>query len=65
MRSLLPSASSVVSAVEIRARRLRLPRDINLETGRDRQSFVVQQRPDGITRDVTAQARELRQPGAR
>src|SRR5262249_61117964 len=33
------------------------PPDINLETSRDRQSFVVQlAQPDGITRDVTAQA---------
>ena len=33
------------------------PPDINLETTRDRQSFVVQlTQPDGITRDVTAQA---------
>jgi hypothetical protein len=33
------------------------PPDINLETSRDRQSFVVQlTQPDGITRDVTAQA---------
>lgn len=32
------------------------PPDINLETARDRQSFVVQlTQPDGITRDVTAQ----------
>jgi hypothetical protein len=33
------------------------PPDINLETARDRQSFVVQlTQPDGITRDVTEQA---------
>ena len=33
------------------------PPDINLETARDRQSFVVQlTQPDGITCDVTAQA---------
>ena len=33
------------------------PPDINLESARDRQSFVVQlTQPDGITRDVTAQA---------
>ncbi|MBX9582602.1 MAG: DUF1549 domain-containing protein [Gemmataceae bacterium] len=33
------------------------PPDINLETARDRQGFVVQlTQPDGITRDVTAQA---------
>jgi hypothetical protein len=33
------------------------PPDINLETSRDRQSFVVQlTQADGITRDVTAQA---------
>ena len=33
------------------------PPDINLETSRDRQSFVVQlTQPDGITRDVSAQA---------
>ena len=33
------------------------PPDINLETARDKQSFVVQlTQPDGITRDVTAQA---------
>ncbi len=33
------------------------PPDINLETSRDRQSFVVQlTQPDGITRDVTPQA---------
>src|SRR5438874_10242328 len=30
------------------------PPDVNLETARDRQSFVVQlTQPDGITRDVT------------
>ncbi len=34
------------------------PPDVNLETARDRQSFVVQlTQPDGITRDVTAQAK--------
>ena len=34
------------------------PPDINLETARDRQSFVVQlTQPDGITRDVTPQAK--------
>jgi hypothetical protein len=33
------------------------PPDINLETARDRQSFLVQlAQPDGITRDVTAEA---------
>src|SRR5207248_7431998 len=33
------------------------PPDINLETARDRQSFVVQlTQPDGITRDVTEQS---------
>src|SRR3954468_2220380 len=33
------------------------PPDINLETARDRQSFVVQlTQPDGITRDITEQA---------
>lgn len=33
------------------------PPDINLETSRDKQSFVVQlTQPDGITRDVTAHA---------
>ncbi|HEX4613356.1 MAG TPA: DUF1549 and DUF1553 domain-containing protein, partial [Urbifossiella sp.] len=33
------------------------PPDINLETARDRQSFVVQlTQPDGITRDITDQA---------
>lgn len=33
------------------------PPDINLETARDRQSFIVQlTQPDGITRDVTTQA---------
>jgi hypothetical protein len=33
------------------------PPDINLETARDSQSFIVQiTQPDGITRDVTAQA---------
>jgi hypothetical protein len=33
------------------------PPDVNLETARDRQAFVVQlTQPDGITRDVTAQA---------
>jgi hypothetical protein len=34
------------------------PPDINLETARDRQSFIVQlTQPDGITRDVTEQAK--------
>ena len=33
------------------------PPDINLETARDRQSFIVQlTQPDGITRDITEQA---------
>ncbi|HVK18799.1 MAG TPA: DUF1549 and DUF1553 domain-containing protein [Fimbriiglobus sp.] len=33
------------------------PPDVNLETARDKQAFVVQlAQPDGITRDVTAQA---------
>ena len=33
------------------------PPDINLETSRDRQSFVVQlTQPDGITRDITEQS---------
>jgi hypothetical protein len=43
---------------ELRAQKIALyPPDINLETARDRQSFVVQlTQPDGITRDVTAQA---------
>src|SRR4051812_47937187 len=32
------------------------PAEINLKTARDRQSFVVQlTRPDGVTRDVTAE----------
>src|SRR5438045_8436911 len=36
------------------------PPDINLETSRDRQSFVVQlTQPDGIPRDVTAQAQVM------
>ncbi|MBN9123085.1 MAG: DUF1549 domain-containing protein [Planctomycetes bacterium] len=43
---------------ETRAQQIAVyPPDINLETNRDRQSFVVQlTQPDGITRDVTAQA---------
>src|SRR5438309_6988660 len=43
---------------ELRAQTIAVyPPDINLETSRDRQSFVVQlTQPDGITRDVTAQA---------
>src|SRR6478735_3198705 len=43
---------------ELRAQTIAVyPPDINLETARDRQSFVVQlTQPDGITRDVTAQA---------
>src|SRR5947209_11018374 len=43
---------------ELRAQQIAVyPPDINLETSRDRQSFVVQfTQPDGITRDVTAQA---------
>jgi hypothetical protein len=43
---------------ELRAQKVAVyPPDINLETARDRQSFVVQlTQPDGITRDVTAQA---------
>src|SRR5688500_1859749 len=33
------------------------PADINLETSRDNQTFVVQvTQPDGVTRDVTAEA---------
>src|SRR5438034_4456763 len=43
---------------EVRAQSIAVyPPDINLETARDRQSFVVQlTQPDGITRDVTAQS---------
>ena len=43
---------------ELRAQKVAVyPPDINLETARDRQSFVVQlTQADGITRDVTAQA---------
>ena len=34
------------------------PPDVNLETARDRQSFVVQlTQPDGLTRDVTDRCR--------
>jgi hypothetical protein len=44
-----PAAAGVKVAV--------YPPDVNLETSRDRQSFVVQATyPDGITRDVTAAA---------
>ena len=41
------------------------PPDVNLDTARDRQSFVVQATyADGITRDVTAEAKvAARQPG--
>src|SRR5438309_11255840 len=43
---------------ELRAQTIAVyPPDINLETARDRQGFVVQlTQPDGITRDVTDQA---------
>src|SRR3954470_8192890 len=43
---------------ELRAQTIAVyPPDINLETARDRQSFVVQlTQPDGITRDITEQA---------
>src|SRR4051794_7457148 len=43
---------------EVRAQSIAVyPPDINLETARDRQAFVVQfTQPDGITRDVTEQS---------
>ena len=55
---LLSLASSAFSAATSVAQTIAVyPPDINLETSRDRQSFVVQlTQPDGITRDVTAQA---------
>ncbi len=46
------SAQAPLASIEV------FPPDINLETGRDRQSFVVQATyADGITRDVTAEAK--------
>src|SRR2546429_4980992 len=58
LASLLSLAAVGIVGGEIRAQQIAVyPPDINLETARDRQSFVVQlTQPDGITRDVTAQA---------
>ncbi|WP_439625453.1 DUF1549 and DUF1553 domain-containing protein [Gemmata sp.] len=58
MRSLLSLCVLGVLCGESRAQTVAVyPPDISLETARDRQSFVVQlTQPDGITRDVTAQA---------
>lgn len=61
MRLLLVAFSTLIISVSaVFADGLRLavyPPDINLETARDRQSFIVQvTQPDGITRDVTDQA---------
>src|SRR5262249_2835810 len=58
MRSLLVCLAFGVLCGESSAQQIAVyPPDINLETSRDRQSFVVQlTQPDGITRDVTAQA---------
>ena len=60
--SLLPSlclcASAVSSASALAQTVAVYPPDINLETARDRQTFVVQATDaDGLTRDVTAQAK--------
>ncbi|HVK14983.1 MAG TPA: DUF1549 and DUF1553 domain-containing protein [Gemmataceae bacterium] len=47
-----PAAAQAPTALEV------FPPDINLETGRDRQSFVVQAWfADGLSRDVTAEAK--------
>jgi hypothetical protein len=44
----------VLTSIEV------FPPDINLETGRDRQSFIVQAAyADGLTRDVTAEAKAI------
>src|SRR5262245_22839242 len=58
MRSLLSLCALCALCGESHAQTIAVyPPDINLETARDRQSFVVQlTQPDGITRDVTAQA---------
>jgi hypothetical protein len=61
MRSLIATlaVSLAASAASAQAPTVAVyPPDVNLETARDRQSFVVQlTQPDGITRDVTAQAK--------
>lgn len=60
MRLLLVLATTAVISSALPADTVRLavyPPDINLETSRDHQSFIVQwTQPDGITRDVTHQA---------
>src|SRR6185312_8473681 len=59
MRSLLAALALCVSANLALAQKVAVyPPDINLETARDRQSFVVQlTQADGITRDITDQAK--------
>ncbi|HEY2909256.1 MAG TPA: hypothetical protein VGI99_03370, partial [Gemmataceae bacterium] len=59
MRSLLAAVTLCASADLALAQRVAVyPPDINLETARDRQSFVVQlTQADGITRDITEQAK--------
>ena len=50
----LASAQSPLKSIEV------FPPDVNLETSRDRQSFVVQAAyADGLTRDVTAEAKAV------
>jgi hypothetical protein len=57
--TLLPAAVAALVAGPAAAQTVAVyPPDVNLETGRDRQSFVVQlTQPDGLTRDVTDQAK--------
>src|SRR6185437_9239811 len=59
MRSLLAAVALCVTATSAAAQKVAVyPPDINLETSRDRQSFVVQlTQADGITRDITDQAK--------
>src|SRR5437868_14753531 len=56
--SMLALCALAVFGGDARAQKIAVyPPDINLENARDSQSFVVQlTQPDGITRDVTAQA---------
>lgn len=55
MRSALPTLALLLVAGTAQAQKAAVyPPDVNLETSRDRQSFIVQlTQPDGLTRDIT------------
>ncbi len=59
MRSALPTLTVLLVTGTAQAQKVAVyPPDVNLETSRDRQAFVVQlTQPDGLTRDITDAAR--------